>query len=107
MNTTRLLAALAALLLTAGTFNSVLAQNAPPPCKPTSEVPAFLGERYGEVLVSRGLLQDGSGTLSMYIGANGSWTAVIDRADGISCAVAAGQAWTAYSPEFPAQGTDG
>lgn len=103
MNTTRLSAALAVLALTSG---AALAQT-PPPCKPTSEVPAFLGERYGEVLVARGLLQDGSGTLSMYAGASGSWTAVIDRTDGISCMVSAGEAWTVYTPDFPAQGTDG
>ncbi len=62
-------------------------------CAPRAELIAELATRYGETRQGAGL-QDDTLVMEIYASAeSGSWTVVYTRPDGLSCAVASGDAW--------------
>lgn len=80
---------LTATLLLLSTCVPAMAQQVQ--CMPTGDLVSQLNENYGEYPQMQGI--DTGGRL-MQIFANeevGSWTAVIHRPDGVSCAVSSGQ----------------
>jgi len=54
-----------------------------------------LKDRYGEDVVGRGISNDGKVMYELFTSANGSWTLLRTHADGKTCMVGAGEAWTA------------
>ena len=94
MHTSRL--ALAFALLAA----PVLAQQAADPnapalsaCAPRAAIVAQLERKYGETRRGAGLQNRGAVTEVFASAATGTWTIIVTRPDGVSCAVAAGEAW--------------
>ena len=51
-----------------------------------------LSAQYNENPVAMGLVQDGS-VLEVLVAKSGTWTILVTRPDGVSCVVAAGEAW--------------
>lgn len=61
-------------------------------CAPRQTVVAELKGKYGEARQSIGLVQDGTAILEIWANiSTKTWTALITRADGMSCIVSAGQ----------------
>lgn len=94
--------ALASAAITlAGIHTPVAAQQ--PVCAPRAVLIAMLTKRYGERL--RVIARENRGyVVELHTGPSGSWTLVFSRADGRSCAVAAGQRHRILPPA--ASGTD-
>src|SRR5262245_24492453 len=62
-------------------------------CGARSDLSTALAERYSEVPVAVGLV-DQKTVIEIYARADGdSWTIVTSRADGVSCVLGAGKAW--------------
>lgn len=62
-------------------------------CAPRDIVVDRLADGYGEVF-SGGGLQDGTAVFEVWISeADGTWTILMTRADGVSCIMAAGTDW--------------
>jgi len=100
MHTPRL--ALAAVLLSAVLLSAApaLAQQAAPQtspalsaCAPRDSIVAQLEKKYGETRRGAGLQNRGAVTEVFASAATGTWTIIVTRPDGVSCAVAAGEAW--------------
>lgn len=68
-----------------------------PPCAPRDEVVALLHQRFGEAVVGRGLSAGGS-LVEVYASGGGTWTIVATRPAGVSCLIAAGDAWDGAVP---------
>lgn len=63
-------------------------------CAPRESVVAQLQEKYGEVRRGAGL-QDGAAVIELWSSPRtGSWTIIMSRPSGVSCVMAAGEAWT-------------
>ncbi len=54
-----------------------------------------LKDRYGEDVVGRGISNDGKVMFELFTSTNGSWTLLKTHADGKTCMVGTGEAWTA------------
>ncbi|WP_323768982.1 hypothetical protein [Marinovum sp.] len=77
-----------------------------PNCAPRAAVIARLAEKYGESRQSMGL---GGNNAMMELFASqdtGSWTITVTTANGITCLMAAGQAFETLSDPLPAKGND-
>lgn len=84
----RVLMLFAACMLTSvGTSAS-----AAPPCAKRSDVVYNLAQAYSEVPAARGLAA-GSMMVEVFTSAEGTFTIVVTRADGMSCLIAAGTSW--------------
>ena len=83
----------AAMILTAG-----IAQAQSAPCAPRGDMVAELGAKYGETRRGAGLQNRGAVTEVFASAATGTWTIIVTRPDGVSCAVAAGEAWLDERP---------
>lgn len=74
-------------------------------CAPRAAVVAQLERKYGETRRGAGLQNRGAVTEVFASATTGTWTIIVTRPDGLSCAVAAGEAWleeTALSAAPPA-----
>ena len=79
---------------------------ATPNCAPRDAVIARLAEKYGESRQSIGL---GGNNAVMELFASrdtGSWTITVTTANGITCLMAAGQAFETLAEPLPAKGSD-
>ncbi|WP_245866626.1 hypothetical protein [Oceaniglobus roseus] len=73
-------------------------------CAPRAVVAERLADRYGEVRQSIGL---GGGNQVVEVFAardTGTWTILVSTPAGLSCVVAAGQAWEAVTETLPPKG---
>lgn len=64
-------------------------------CAPRDEVAHQLGVQFSETPVSRGVTGDGM-LLELFASPQGTWTAVLSDAAGISCLVSGGEAWQSF-----------
>jgi predicted methyltransferase len=75
-------------------------------CGDREEVVARLGNLHAERLVAAGL-QDEQHVVEVWASQDGTtWTILLSRADGLTCIVGAGNAWTSY-PENQLAGIEG
>ncbi|SDZ78049.1 hypothetical protein [Rubrimonas cliftonensis] len=63
------------------------------PCAPRDQIVTQLEKKYGETRRGAGLQNRGSVTEVFASSETGTWTILVTRPDGVSCAVAAGEAW--------------
>lgn len=71
-------------------------------CMPREAALAQLGRAYGEELVGIGIGQRGASVVELYANREtGTWTALVTRPDGVSCAAAAGTDWQDVPPGEP------
>ncbi len=63
------------------------------PCAPRDQIVTQLEKKYGETRRGAGLQNRGSVTEVFASAETGTWTILVTRPDGVSCAVAAGEAW--------------
>lgn len=63
-----------------------------PPCAERSDVVAQLRNGFGEHLIGSGLANGGF-VFELHVGQTGSWTVIATTPQGMSCLVAAGEAW--------------
>jgi len=63
-----------------------------PPCAPRASIVDTLGNRYQENLRAIGLTSRLT-VLEIYVSDRGTWTALVSNPQGMSCVVAAGEAW--------------
>lgn len=77
------------------------------PCGPRDVILEQLESMFGEVPAGRGLIPGGSAITELLINpADGSWTFILTRPDGISCGVLSGDGWEfAVQEEKKGQGT--
>ncbi|MEL6482149.1 MAG: hypothetical protein AAFQ75_11915 [Pseudomonadota bacterium] len=72
-------------------------------CGERDKIVADLARKYGETRRSYGLSRS-QGVIEVYASESGSWTILITRRDGLSCLMAAGEAYeaeVAAAPETP------
>ena len=62
-------------------------------CGNHKDVVAFLGKKYQETRIGMGLINAGQ-MMELYISAEGTWTMLITRPDGLSCFGPVGKNWT-------------
>lgn len=84
----RVLTLFAACLLTSGAAPA----SAAPPCAKRSDVVYNLAQKYSEIPAARGLAA-GSLMIEVFTSAEGTFTIVVTRPDGMSCLIAAGTSW--------------
>lgn len=73
-------------------------QVSPGPCAQRSEIVTTLTDRYGETVRGMGLANSNA-IVEVYVsGDTGTWTITLTRPDGITCLVAAGQAFEDIAP---------
>ena len=84
----------AALGLIALSLSSAAQPQAPraPPCIERSRLIAQLHDVFGEQVIGRGLANGGF-VFEILAGQSGSWTLIATTPQGMSCFVAAGEAW--------------
>lgn len=70
---------------------------ATPQCAPRPDLVEILSERGGENWHSSGLVQNGT-VVETFAAENGNWTILITRPDGVSCLLAAGEAFDSGAP---------
>lgn len=75
-------------------------------CAPRELVMQQLAERFGETRRGIGLVQQGSVMELFASEATGSWTIVVTAPNGVTCLMAAGQAWEALAEPLPATDND-
>ena len=86
-------ATIAVTILLAGT--SVMSDGADAAntrCGNHKDVVAFLGKKYKETRIGMGLINAGQ-MMELYISAEGTWTMLITRPDGLSCFGPVGKNW--------------
>ena len=72
-------------------------------CRPRQEVVQVLEDTYEESRRAYALI-DPTQMLELFAAESGSWTALVTRADGVSCLVASGTAWTEADAEAAGSG---
>ena len=77
-----------------------------PSCAPRDTVVQSLLERYGETRQSIGLGSNNAMVEVFASGETGTWTITVTRPDGITCLVAAGQAFETLAEAPVAKGSD-
>ncbi|NNE51028.1 MAG: hypothetical protein HKN30_01335 [Sulfitobacter sp.] len=75
-------------------------------CAPRDAVVGRLAERYGETRQSMGLGANNSIVEVFASAETGSWSITITTPSGLTCLVAAGQAFEALSEALPTKGND-
>jgi len=87
-------ATIAVTTLLAGiSFMSDRADAANTRCGNHKDVVAFLGKKYKETRIGMGLINAGQ-MMELYMSAEGPWTMLITRPDGLSCFGPVGKSWT-------------
>ncbi len=87
-------ATIAVTTLLAGiSFMSEGADAANTRCGNHKDVVAFLGKKYKETRIGMGLINAGQ-MMELYMSAEGTWTMLITRPDGVSCFGPVGKSWT-------------
>lgn len=94
----------AAILILASTTD--LAAQGARNCAPREAVVARLVEGYGETRQSIGLGSDNVLVEVFASGETGSWTITVTTPDGVTCLVAAGQAFETLAEALPVPGRD-
>ena len=74
-------------------------------CTDRETLEGFLADKYKEEPIAMGLI-DSSGVMEVYLSESGSWTIVITSANGLSCVIAAGEAWEDVEPHYAIEGSD-
>jgi len=97
--TTALAAALACLAA-----GPAMAQSAQ--CAPREVVVQRLNEAYGETRQSMGLAANNAVVEVFASDTSGSWTITVTGPNGVTCLIAAGQAFEAMAGDIPAPGND-
>ncbi|MEL6767320.1 MAG: hypothetical protein AAFP17_09075 [Pseudomonadota bacterium] len=69
-------------------------------CGKRDKIIADLARKYGETRRSYGL-SPSQGVIEVYASESGSWTILITRRDGMSCLIAAGEAYEAEQAALP------
>ena len=67
------------------------AQRPPPPCAPHDMLVDLLAKRYQESVIGTGIGKDA--LVELLVSPTGTWTMIVTRPEGLSCLVAAGEAW--------------
>ena len=62
-------------------------------CESRSDLIGRLDKIYREAPIALGLMPNGQ-VLEVLTSANGTWTVIISKPNGLSCAMAAGEAWS-------------
>ncbi|MBA7465821.1 hypothetical protein ES707_00993 [subsurface metagenome] len=70
------------------------------PCASRSDFGALLKDNFGEILVAQGSSSKGH-LLEVFVSPSGSWTILLSQADGLSCAVDAGEPWVSAASAGP------
>lgn len=74
-------------------------------CMPRDALADLLSSRYNEVQVAQGIQGQGS-LLEVFVGPDGeTWTIIVTRADGLSCATLWGKDWMPASDVNEGSGT--
>jgi hypothetical protein len=73
-------------------INTALPAQAQEQCGPREEVVKALNAKYQESQRALGLIND-KAMMEVYISAKGTWTMVVTNDQGMSCVLAAGEAW--------------
>ncbi len=63
-------------------------------CMPHEAAVANLEQKYGEQVAGIGLAGRGQSMVELFVGANGSWTILVTRTNGMSCVASSGEDWT-------------
>jgi len=84
---------IAACALVTAIATPALAEPGAAPCAPRDQIVAQLEKKYGETRRGAGLQNRGSVTEVFASAETGTWTILVTRPNGVSCAVAAGEAW--------------
>lgn len=66
-------------------------------CMARDDLVQTLSERYGEALTMQGMVTGGR-LLELFVAPTGSWTIVLTRPEGVSCALMAGQDAAIHTP---------
>lgn len=98
---TRLIPALAMLILIAGGADARSAN-----CAPREVVVDRLATAYGETRHSMGLGAQGAVMEVFASHTSGSWTITVTLPDGLTCLIASGQAFEAMADHLPKPGSD-
>lgn len=77
-----------------------------PLCVPRGDMQAALENEYGEVSVGYGL-DHRDVIVEVWVSRAGTWTLLITRPDGSTCAVAAGIDWVFVEQPWPPMGEEG
>lgn len=83
----------AAAVMIAAAASAAAQSDATPLCAPRSDIVSQLEKKYGETRRGAGLQNRGAVTEVFASAKTGTWTIIVTRPDGTSCAVAAGEAW--------------
>jgi hypothetical protein len=75
-------------------------------CAPRTSVVETLASGYGEARSGIGIAANGM-VVELFTAPTGTWTLVYTRPDGMTCAIASGEAWEHTKDALPAPGTDG
>lgn len=75
-------------------------------CAPRGAVVEMLAEGYGEARSGIGIWSNGT-VVELFTAPTGTWTLVYTRPDGVTCAIASGEAWEHTQDAPPPPGTDG
>lgn len=86
------------LIFIASVFSVVTADAQSAKCAPTDDVVALLRDQFGETAGAMGLSQNGFVTQMVGNPGTGTWSAVVQRPDGVSCIVAAGTGFVIIPP---------
>ncbi len=92
---------IAMMLVMWSTFDPAAAQTA---CTMRSAVAERLAEDYAEAPVAAGLASSGAVFEVFTSGDGATWTIVLTQPDGMTCLVAAGEAWTTLPVKFTVKG---
>lgn len=93
---TRFLSALVAVFLWASPVNAAICMN-------KDVMIDFLGERYAEYPVARGLVGE-EVMMQLFLSESGTWSVIVTNTMGLSCINSAGDNWQEIeppAPEFP------
>jgi hypothetical protein len=70
-------------------------------CGPRAEVLKQLSAKYHETPVAIGVASSGASVLEVVASSDGAtWTALVTRANGMSCVVMSGEGWQTHTPQL-------
>lgn len=98
--------AIAALVSTVWTAQSVEAQSSGRNCAPREVVVQRLAEKYGESRKSIGIGQQGTVMETFASEDTGTWTITVTMPTGVTCLVASGQSYETLAEVLPEQEKD-
>ena len=90
---------IAALVVVVFAYLTPLPADAQQLCLVRGDAVEKLKQQYGERAAAFGLVEGGQAVVELFTNDQGSWTLLVTRADGQTCVIGTGQAWTAI-PEI-------